>query len=364
MRTGESLYAGLCLIAALIFGCSDIPFTESADISENGGKGSGKPPVDTDTELNGGTEIDSSFSDTETPWLPKDELIAICASATTAEACADASEFIKQFHYDGDDDIACDYTELTETSVDEAGNCNAGASIHVCHYMYYPMEDRSQFRLPACGISRGVPSYYESDEGLFTVFLDKFPERESSVRPCCDYNEDSVMAEPECECLCNGTSDPNFECVWVNTCTDNNTNLTWEIIQDGGYPPLEEAFTEEIDIKRGENLMWRYATIDDLRTVIRNCPNNETGGSCPVSASCADASCKTEACGPCEAVTHPDWDCHLPKEIGYMTCPLLWSSTQTPKGDTWGINFITAEIVLAGPDDGILGVYQPVGERL
>ena len=45
---------------------------------------------------------------------------------------------------------------------------------------------------------------------------------------------------------------------------------------------------------------WRLPTIDELRSLIQNCPNTEIGGPCGLTDSCHSEECKSDACYGCE----------------------------------------------------------------
>jgi len=77
-----------------------------------------------------------------------------------------------------------------------------------------------------------------------------------------------------------------FEKVWspsVSWSEKSNNEMTWD-----------DAVTY------CKNLGGRLPTIDELRTLIQNCPATETGGECGVTDECLSFDCQNDACDGCE----------------------------------------------------------------
>ncbi len=91
---------------------------------------------------------------------------------------------------------------------------------------------------------------------------------------------------------------------------------------------------------------WRLPTISELRTLIQNCPDTETGGACGVTDSCLSYSdCRNDACGGCSADISGKYSVF--GDTGY-----LWSSS-VPSGDTddaWNVTFYHGHVGRNGRD--------------
>ena len=82
---------------------------------------------------------------------------------------------------------------------------------------------------------------------------------------------------------------------------------------------------------------WHLPTISELRTLIRNCSNTETGGECGVTDSCLSYSeCKNDACSGCSS----DSDSTGKYSKLGDTVSFWSSSTRSDNTDTaWLVNF-------------------------
>lgn len=81
--------------------------------------------------------------------------------------------------------------------------------------------------------------------------------------------------------------------------TDPDTGLIWseKISQAVRY---SDAKSFCYRMKESDEQEWRVPTIEELITLIKNCPKTETGGSCKVKDSCSSTSCINSACSGCE----------------------------------------------------------------
>lgn len=85
---------------------------------------------------------------------------------------------------------------------------------------------------------------------------------------------------------------------------------------------------------------WRLPTIDELRTIIRNCSKTEKDGKCKITEKCLSLDCMKEDTCYCKYKNH-NYYSKLDSNDGW-----LWSSS-VPSGssyDAWGIDFVDASI--------------------
>ena len=97
-----------------------------------------------------------------------------------------------------------------------------------------------------------------------------------------------------------------------------------------------------------EDLGGHLPTINELRTLIQNCPATETGDECAVTDSCLSLECRNEPCGGClydgsekySVFGDTDW---------------LWSSSIVDgyEDDAWGVDFYNGGISIADRNSGI-----------
>ncbi len=121
-------------------------------------------------------------------------------------------------------------------------------------------------------------------------------------------------------------------------CTDPNTCFQWQESPTGGTMDEESALThcENLDLN---SVGWRLPNISELRTLVRNCSDIETGGACGVVDECApcgvgpedvcvDSSCWEEsACNPSSCVDEGGpTGCYWPQELD-GNCNTFWSSS-------------------------------------
>jgi hypothetical protein len=169
-------------------------------------------------------------------------------------------------------------------------------------------------------------------------------------------DDDSVMDPDDDSGPC--SHDETKGEAWV----DMSTNLTW---QTGNSC---SALTQGSAVKYCENLEidgiddWRLATISELRTLIRGCPETMTGGDCSISDDCFNWSlCESESCGGCDFEEGPEKDCYYPAELqGVYACYSYWSSTPTSAGASnwWCVLFATGGIVSCDDGDDEHGISE------
>jgi hypothetical protein len=129
---------------------------------------------------------------------------------------------------------------------------------------------------------------------------------------------------------------------------DPTTGYLWE------HPPSDATMNWDAAVVYCDGLTlcgygagsWHLPDIDELRTLIRGCPNTETGGACGVTDSCL--SCWSDACGMCPVLGGPApegcaWDVALgPGCLWYV----FWSSSSCAGSAScaWGANFYSGNV--------------------
>ncbi|MBI4917354.1 MAG: DUF1566 domain-containing protein [Acidobacteria bacterium] len=86
---------------------------------------------------------------------------------------------------------------------------------------------------------------------------------------------------------------------------------------------------------------WRLPTIGELRSLIRGCPETETGGDCGATDSCTTEACETDACSGCSDSQGPGvGGSYWPSELTPAMDEFFYSSTPvsgTESGGAWGV---------------------------
>jgi hypothetical protein len=338
------------LLAALAAGCA-------ADGARgDGGQGTGG---DADTD----TESDSSA------------LVAMCSSACAEATSADECAVVPVEQQPVDYSLFCWWAELTAPSAAADGGCGGDGDGGVLGRCYCTKDfgwgaDEIQ-EVDGCGEVAGQPAYAVEDGKTYVGLVWPPPCLWSEIYSCA-FNLEGEASPAECSCLCDWPQDPAFACDYVNgVCTDANSGLMWtqEPANTGwgvvtSFDLLSSA-TACDDVADGGFDDWRVPTIDELRTLIRGCPQNGAGGACAISEGCADVSCAGAECVECsvggsDAVADPcdacggfvTGDCawcepmagpglngwYLPVELEW-TNEVFWSSTPAtplPDGDPYG----------------------------
>ena len=73
---------------------------------------------------------------------------------------------------------------------------------------------------------------------------------------------------------------------------------------------------------------WRLPSISELRTLVRGCPQTETGGKCKLTDNCRTSACGNEACQGCsEKAGRGPGGHYWPAELPNVDQWSYWSST-------------------------------------
>jgi len=164
----------------------------------------------------------------------------------------------------------------------------------------------------------------------------------SGTAQCVGEGDSDVDSDTDTDTDADTDTDTDFTC-GTETCYDPATGLTWQ------KTPASESFTwnnakshcDELDLA-GET-DWRLSTISELRSLIRGCPANETGGSCGVTDECLTSSCRdAPVCGGCTASNGPAAGCYWPSTDLAGSCNWwYWSSSTVmdASGFAWIVYF-------------------------
>ena len=142
---------------------------------------------------------------------------------------------------------------------------------------------------------------------------------------------------------CGKCSDPNPFCDFDGDCgiapfttwTDQDTGLIWQAQNDSEVDSLtwEQAmiYCSE-DIGHG----WRVPTLEEVRTLVRNCPSTIMEGSCNVGEGrgCLSEACMDASCIGCEEWNDIREDCYLPTQLKDF-CGVVWTATGAADNDTY-----------------------------
>ncbi|HPM77271.1 MAG TPA: DUF1566 domain-containing protein [bacterium] len=109
--------------------------------------------------------------------------------------------------------------------------------------------------------------------------------------------------------------------------TDAQSGLTWQV-EPTGYRLTQEkakAHCEALILSGNDD--WRLPSLSELRSLVRGCPDAETGGSCAATDQCLQIHCWKQSCGGCPRFKGPGadgryWPAELTGETG-----IYWSSS-------------------------------------
>jgi len=172
---------------------------------------------------------------------------------------------------------------------------------------------------------------------------------------CCKLDFGEVGELPDLEC-----SDKDGKEIDLLGCPDMwqdpDSGLMWSV-SETGLINWNDAEQDCQVLSTTDYSDWRMPTIDELRTLVRDCPQTAPGGTCPASESCSlntclgnygDCTCepKTQSCDYLPEPLKKAWSCHA----------FYWSSTTVTHKDwgelnqAWGINFTSASITTKTKD--------------
>lgn len=135
--------------------------------------------------------------------------------------------------------------------------------------------------------------------------------------------------------------------VFGDTWTAPQTGLMWQVDPVvGEVLNWGEAVAYCAELNLAGHADWRLPEVFELRTLIRGCAATEADGACGVTASCAELSCRNDACfRPCENEEGPNNRCYGPVELA-QECSGSWSATPIADNPlySWRVGFVGADV--------------------
>ena len=129
-------------------------------------------------------------------------------------------------------------------------------------------------------------------------------------------------------------------------CTDGwldpTTGLCWQDPPDETMRSWDGAMAYCDGLVLGGNDNWRVPTIDELRSLVRGCPDCETGGACGVAGACLEVACWTDLCEGCAYRGGPgSAGAYWPSELQDAGPRWYWSSSAIADDSRmrWAVGF-------------------------
>ena len=156
----------------------------------------------------------------------------------------------------------------------------------------------------------------------------------------CSDNDFSFHKLETCKAGCDSSTgkckpwkDPDSSLTWSSLKSYKNDGTTYGLTWD-------EAVSYCNNLSEGGSSNWRLPNIDELRTLIQNCPGTVTGGECGVTDSCLSSSeCYISACSGCD---YDSTGRHSKLGDTYW----FWSSSvlSDNSGFAWSVAFFTGGV--------------------
>ncbi len=172
----------------------------------------------------------------------------------------------------------------------------------------------------------------------------------------CDQSWDNCHLDAACTdakdgfaCNCGECySGDGVDCQWnpdAPSCTlwfDQNTGYVWQNSSvRTSSRSTAEGYCNALDLDGHDD--WRLPSISELRTIVRGCPQVETGGACGITDQCLSMSaCETPECNACGNADFPTGMA--------LTADYYWSSSVIPEYTyaTWVLDFSNGRVVDIG----------------
>jgi len=198
--------------------------------------------------------------------------------------------------------------------------------------------------LPACYSSSSSSSDDDTDTGTGS---DTDTDTDTDADSDSDADADT---DTDTDTDTDSDSDTDSSTVPQWTWYDETSGLLWEnphMDAPGGYDWLSSS-SYCAGLSLGGFSDWHLPIIDELRTLVRECPATEIDGSCGVTESCLGTACAGSSCDGCVLLDGPDdggcyWDSALE---GLCEDTVHWSASavEDQADHHWGIMFGTGEV--------------------
>ncbi|MBP5406077.1 DUF1566 domain-containing protein [bacterium] len=141
------------------------------------------------------------------------------------------------------------------------------------------------------------------------------------IRERCKAGCDSAIDQ------CKPWEDPDSGLFW----SMESNAMIWQASVDYCDNLTEGGFTD-----------WRSPTINEARTMIKNCAGTQTGGRCAITDSCLSPDCRDISCNLCRTDRNNGYN----KINEYPDSQLFWSASEVQGSDilAWGIELYSAGI--------------------
>lgn len=129
-----------------------------------------------------------------------------------------------------------------------------------------------------------------------------------TIIACGDDDDDDSSGDDDDDSSGDDDDDSDFTCDG-DVCTDSISGLMWQN-EDEPVTDWDAAISYCENLELGGYSDWRLPTISELRSLVRDCPETETGGSCGVTDDCLDhEDCYDhDLCNSCEWNSGPGPD--------------------------------------------------------
>ncbi len=139
-------------------------------------------------------------------------------------------------------------------------------------------------------------------------------------------------------------TDGDLDTAMPDTWLDVDTGLTWESPTHADLKNWDGATSYCNDLFLDGSSDWRLPSINELRSLVRDCDKSAFGGSCGVSDVCSSETCFVfSECGGCAF----NAACYKPSEL-QGTCAYHWSSTQANDQQAWALSYESGALFLSG----------------